>query len=97
MQEPRVHLGKIYISSRAERGKVQEGGWGTEINAARTNRGQKGPWEAETIPRQDLSVLSGFHRTAREKNEAGVQRTFAKRSARILEWSTSLHAHEFLN
>lgn len=45
-------------------------GRGTEINAARTYRGQKGPWEAGTIPRQDFSVLSGFSCATREKNQA---------------------------
>lgn len=42
-----------------KRGKREEG---KEINAARAYRGQKGPWEAEAIPRQDLSVLSGVPR-----------------------------------
>ena len=48
---------------KRERERMRERGQGSkEINAARSYRGQKGPWEAETISRLDLGVLSRLPR-----------------------------------
>lgn len=68
MQEARVHLERFTSLASRRRQGMKQRVRRTRINAARTYRGQKGPWEAETIPRQDLSVLSDFPRAVREKD-----------------------------